>query len=808
MAAQHAEQRLAAIERLEAREREFRAEHAEHEDALRARVRDLERELADTRAVALRRIDEMARQVQAVHQEVSPGPVRRFARRSLRAGLRLGRHVVREGPHAVAPAARQVVHRLPDPARDQLRRVRRSSAPPTRTAPPTLPAATATAGASPAVTAPGANAGTNAGATGAASTARSAARSTARSVTRRLPPPAAARIRVTLIRVRRARSAPVPTAKRAVRRLPAPAQDAGRLVWVRTAGMRRRGRRVIRASGRSGTARRPAPKGRPYGEWKDGFRALVRTHVPAGTPWLVVAPGSPTEVRNAGETRALRFPDPPRRGPADDLALVAHLEALRYRGHRFLVVPEGSRPWFRRQAEFRDHVVSTYRCVADQSGAGVVFDLGAPADATASSLRHEIQRLAAGGAHDPAVLAWTDLAVDGELPGVTIFRPPAGTDLPYLDDSVEIVVRDDLRDRDEARRVATLGVVTVASAPDGLEVRSVEDLTGVGPGPAPTVLVRAGSGGDEAWTRELAARVADEGADLELGPLAADAATTTNGHDVVVLVEPFVLPLPGAIRAAAALAAEQPDVAITGKVLRRDGRLDSAGGTVFLDRSVALDRGGLRGRPGAVARLHAPRLLGAGAGRGQRRAVVGGRASGRRHRPHPDARVVRRDLGARPVRGLRAGSRRGAGGGLRRRAVAAAPGVGLAARAGPAAPATGPARRRRVAVPPRARRRRSLSRMTQRRALVVHTRMPAFDRDSGSQDVDNMVQFLLRAGWKVTFVARGARGRGPARPAPPADGRGHACRLRRPGPAAPVQRLRPGRRQLLGARRGAAPAPA
>jgi GT2 family glycosyltransferase/glycosyltransferase involved in cell wall biosynthesis len=44
--------------------------------------------------------------------------------------------------------------------------------------------------------------------------------------------------------------------------------------------------------------------------------------------------------------------------------------------------------------------------------------------------------------------------------------------------------------------------------------------------------------------------------------------------------------------------------------------------------------------------------------------------------------------------------------------------------------------------------------MTQRRALVVHVRMPAFDRDSGSQDVDNMVRFLLRAGWKVTFLAR------------------------------------------------------
>ena len=47
--------------------------------------------------------------------------------------------------------------------------------------------------------------------------------------------------------------------------------------------------------------------------------------------------------------------------------------------------------------------------------------------------------------------------------------------------------------------------------------------------------------------------------------------------------------------------------------------------------------------------------------------------------------------------------------------------------------------------------------MSRRRALVVHTRMPAPDRDSGSQDVDNAIQFLLRAGWKVTFLAREER---------------------------------------------------
>jgi glycosyltransferase involved in cell wall biosynthesis len=44
--------------------------------------------------------------------------------------------------------------------------------------------------------------------------------------------------------------------------------------------------------------------------------------------------------------------------------------------------------------------------------------------------------------------------------------------------------------------------------------------------------------------------------------------------------------------------------------------------------------------------------------------------------------------------------------------------------------------------------------MTRRRALIVHTRMPAFDRDSGSQDIDNIVRFLLRRGWRVTFLAR------------------------------------------------------
>lgn len=61
-----------------------------------------------------------------------------------------------------------------------------------------------------------------------------------------------------------------------------------------------------------------------------------------------------------------------------------------------------------------------------------------------------------------------------------------------------------------------------------------------------------------------------------------------------------------------------------------------------------------------------------------------------------------------------------------------------------------------------------------RRALVVHKRMPAFDRDSGSQDVDNMVRFLLDDGWQLTFLSEELEGRSDPR---------HVARLRDQGVA-------------------------
>ena len=62
--------------------------------------------------------------------------------------------------------------------------------------------------------------------------------------------------------------------------------------------------------------------------------------------------------------------------------------------------------------------------------------------------------------------------------------------------------------------------------------------------------------------------------------------------------------------------------------------------------------------------------------------------------------------------------------------------------------------------------------MSRRHALVTHIRMPAVDRDAGSQLVDHTIRFLLDGGWRVTFLAKED---------PDVAERRHADRLRRMG---------------------------
>jgi hypothetical protein len=189
------------------------------------------------------------------------------------------------------------------------------------------------------------------------------------------------------------------------------------------------------------------------------------------------------------------------------------------------------------------------------------------------------------------VLDWTALDLHGELSGLATFRPPPGDRLPYLDASIDLVVVDETHDRTEADRVAALGVITVSQGVSGVEVR--ESSGGGAPAPsALRVLVWSSpAGADDTWPTQLAIRAAAAGADLRIAAIETIEPATSADHDVIVVVEPHVLPLPGMIEAAAKLAIADPESAVAGKILQADGRLEAAGGTVFFDRSLGLIAG-------------------------------------------------------------------------------------------------------------------------------------------------------------------------------------------------------------------------
>lgn len=409
-----------------------------------------------------------------------------------------------------------------------------------------------------------------------------------------------------------------PRARVAARRLPLPAQDVlrraaqgggpavsrratavGRRLPPPAQRVAQRGRRALRlvVLGDGSSARtpapsssKPAPKGPPPKLWHERYERLVAAHVPDGAPWSVVTPGSPTKVHRARKPAATPFPSASGDEVAD-LSHVAQLEARRFDGHRHLVVPEGSRPWLRQHPELAAHLVAEHRVLADEPDAGIVFDLAAPATGSGRLLGSEVASLVAARGHSVAVLDWTQRGIASELPGVTTFRPAAGDRLLHADSSVEVVVVDGTRDPAEALRVASSSVITVTGGGEGTVsiVAEIQDLVPSEAKSGPRCLVwSAAPQGDVRWQELLAQRVEEAGAQLLLTSLDLDGLTGLDEQDVIVLVEPYVLPLPGSLRAAASVAIADRSAAVAAKVVAADGRLASAGGTIFSDRSAGL----------------------------------------------------------------------------------------------------------------------------------------------------------------------------------------------------------------------------
>ena len=381
-----------------------------------------------------------------------------------------------------------------------------------------------------------------------------------------------------------------PRAREVVARLPEPAQDAIRK--GRDAAIVARSKRKPAMLRMRHGLLAVAERGPRLDEWKDAYVALLDAHLPAGRRWAMVHPGTSSAARRLGPGAPTQFPTASFGGwPADDQGLIGHLEALRYDGVELLVVPEGARSWFAANRRLRDHVRARFRQVVDQPGAGAVYDLTeAPAEG-ARTLLAAVASLAEGTPGGLAVLDWTEAGVAHELPGTATFRPRAGTVLPYLDASVDVVIADSRRDLGEARRVASRGVVTVEAASGGVQVTGVERRPGAGPSTSSARLhavVLVPPAADARWVRavrEAAADTAGAQVDVEEGDLSAGW-TLPAGADVVVVLEPGVIPLPGALASAAAHAAADPSGAVAAKVLRADGLLDAAGGTVFADRST------------------------------------------------------------------------------------------------------------------------------------------------------------------------------------------------------------------------------
>ncbi|MDW3220224.1 MAG: sulfotransferase [Acidimicrobiales bacterium] len=401
---------------------------------------------------------------------------------------------------------------------------------------------------------------------------------------------------------------------RAVDKLPTPAQRAARsgVAAANRAGVVPKARRVARAvvrrlpsrartalqrSGASSTApagraarptKKAAPAPRPTAnprgraaavpkgpaafKWQKSYERMVSEVVPTGAAVAVATPGCKAGVERAGGRDAVPFPGGGETPPSDAVALIAVVEAMRVGGIERLVVPEGARAWIDSHPELRDHLATQASVVEDRAGAGIVFDLTTPPAGSPGGLLAEINGLATGLDTRPAVLDWTADDVSAELPGFTTFSPPDPDRLPYFDRSVDVVVATPDRDLDAADRVASIGVVVVGDDNTVIEVRPTAttatqsvDVAVIDAGGRPTTTARATDAGYR---------------------VVADAASV-GAADVVVLVDPGVIVMPGALDALVSAVTTNPAQAAVPKVLGSDGRVVAAGGFVFADGSAA-----------------------------------------------------------------------------------------------------------------------------------------------------------------------------------------------------------------------------
>lgn len=327
--------------------------------------------------------------------------------------------------------------------------------------------------------------------------------------------------------------------------------------------------------------------------------------------------------------------------PADSGFAIAHLEALRSKGADYLLVPAPYRWWLEHYERFRQHLDRHYRSILDDDTC-TLLSLRNPPGAQLS-LRQELHRLIdevqARAADTPTVLDWdSGLDLVTAYPELGVFAVPSGSSLPYVDDTVDVVVTgaDDPDALHEARRVSTASVVVVRegvvtdvrrrNAIDEAIPRVSVELAEPTGSPFPSVSIVIPSYNGIALTeaclealRETIPSyidaeivvVDDASADDTAAVLrrwqqieprlkvlrnrrnAGFLVTTNRGAeaaagDILVFLNNDTVPLPGWLPPLLRTFGDAPRAgAVGGKLVFPDGRLQEAGGVVFSDGSAA-----------------------------------------------------------------------------------------------------------------------------------------------------------------------------------------------------------------------------
>jgi GT2 family glycosyltransferase len=369
------------------------------------------------------------------------------------------------------------------------------------------------------------------------------------------------------------------------------------------------------------------------------LRHVVRAVVPADATLLVVSRGE-EPLLQFFPRRCLPFPqtDSGARAAEDPLgstAAIACLEVLRAKGAAFLLLPAHHLSWLKRYPAFHQHLERCYRFVHRSENCIVVALRPAP-DTGPRGWRTEVEKVVSDLQEKferaPVILDWhTGLNLAACFPQLSVFSPPsAEATLPYIDETVDLVAVSSptTETAAEAERVTRAAVVAFSSDPrsEGSaptvtvtwkdepagtclpsasiiivcrssveqvaaclsavalslpghfrgEVLLVDDASTDG-----TARLLAGWSAGRARVRVLRNR-------RSLGRLrSCNRAARVARGDVLVFLGDQTLPQRGWYLSLLRLLRQHPDAgAVSGKVVRCDGRLESAGGIVFADGSI------------------------------------------------------------------------------------------------------------------------------------------------------------------------------------------------------------------------------